>query len=76
MSYGSNSMKLKRSDSVWPVCRRAPMTSSERAETLAAIAQAGGADGIDQGRLDSVLATEDSAHEWTVAEYRRCCRRD
>ena len=36
-----------------------PMTSAERAETVAAIAQAGGADEIDQNRLDSVLASGD-----------------
>ena len=36
-----------------------PMTSTERAETVAAIAQAGGADEVDQNRLDSVLASED-----------------
>ena len=35
------------------------MTSAERAETVAAIAQAGGADEIDQNRLDSVLASGD-----------------
>ena len=47
-----------------------PMTSSERAETLAAIAQAGGADGIDQGRLDSVLASDDlGALNGLLAEY-------
>jgi len=36
-----------------------PMTSAERAETVAAIAQAGGANEIDQNRLDSVLASGD-----------------
>ena len=36
-----------------------PMTSAERAETVAAIAQAGGADGIDQSQLDAVLASSD-----------------
>ena len=36
-----------------------PMTWAERAETLATIARAGGADEIDQIRLDSVLASED-----------------
>ena len=35
-----------------------PMTWAERAETLATIARAGGADEIDQNRLDSVLASE------------------
>ena len=39
-----------------------PMTSAERAETVAAIAQAGGADEIDQNRLDSVLALEIAVH--------------
>ena len=47
-----------------------PMTSDERAETIAAIAQAGGTDGIDPSRLDSVLASEDrGALNGLLAEY-------
>ena len=48
-----------------------PMTSAERAETVAAIAQAGGANEIDQNRLDSVLASGDrSALNGLLAEHR------
>ena len=48
-----------------------PMTSAERTETVAAIAQAGGADEIDQNRLDSVLASGDrGALNGLLAEHR------
>ncbi len=48
-----------------------PMTSAERAETVAAIAQAGGANEIDQNRLDSVLASGDrGALSGLLAEHR------
>ena len=48
-----------------------PMTSAERTETVAAIAQAGGADEIDQNRLDSVLTSGDrGALNGLLAEHR------
>ena len=48
-----------------------PMTLAERTETVAAIAQAGGADEIDQNRLDSVLASGDrGALNGLLAEHR------